>query len=459
MVPVTFFRDELRALGRLAAPVVAVQVGMMLMGTVDIMMLGRVSDQAIAAGALGNSITWGVMWFAVGILMSIDPLVSQSFGAGEHDAIKSHFSRAVVLAVLLSLPIAVILWWIGRLLPLAGHDRELAATTVVYLRGTVWGIPGFFLFVVQRQTLQAMSLIRPALFAIVVANVFNLIANYALVFGHFGLPAFGVRGSAWATSGSRWVMCLALLLAAAPVLRRYWDGWTTRLLRLRLYAQAFRIGLPIAVQVSLEIWVFSTVAVLMGSFGTAEVAGHQVALNLAAMTFMIPLGIAGAAATRVGNAIGRRDPEGARRSAVVSLVLGGSVMSLSALVLFSVPELLSRLYTSEVAVIAVANLLIPIAALFQVGDGLQVVAAGILRGAADTRFAAVNAFVGFWLVALPTGVFLAYGRGLGPVGLWLGLTVGLTVVALVLVLRVRHRLWSGGTVLSLDDPPSAGNGL
>ena len=413
----------------------------MLMGTVDVMMLGRVSDRAMAAGALGNAIGWGVMWFAIGILMSIDPLVSQSFGGGRHADIRSHFTRGVALAVALSVPVAAVIWWVGTLLPLVGHSPDLAASTVLYLRGIVFGIPGFFLFFVQRQTLQAMSLIRPALAAIAVANLFNVLANYALVFGHFGFPAFGVQGSAWATSGSRWVMCLAIFAAGSPVLRRYWDGLSRGLLAPAVYSQAFRIGIPIAIQVSLEIWVFSTVAVLMGSFGTAEVAGHQVALNLAAMTFMVPLGIAGAAATRVGNAIGRADPEGSRRSGIVSLFLGGSVMAVSALILFSFPDLLSRIYTSEPGVIAVAKLLIPIAALFQVGDGLQVVAAGVLRGAADTRFAAINAFVGFWLVAMPTGVWLAYWRGLGPVGLWLGLTVGLTLVAIVLVLRVRYRLW------------------
>ncbi len=440
--PPSALRRELRGVIRLATPVVAVQLGLMTMGTVDVLMLGRVSDLALGAGALGNAISFGIMWFGVGIVMSIDPLVAQAFGGERPSDISRYVSNGVVLAVLLSIPLSGLIWWSGPLLRHFGHDPDLVALVVSYQRGTVPGVVAFLLVVVMRQSLQAMSILKPALIAMAIANVFNVVANWALVFGNLGFEAYGVRGSAWATSAPRWVMCLCLAAAAWPILTRYWQlPSLRRCISPRTYAPFFRIGIPIAIQVSLEIWLFSTVAVLMGSLGTAEVAGHQIAINLASLTFMVPLGIAGAAATRVGNAIGRRDPTSARLSARVCLVLGVLVMCASATVFIVLPVPLSRLYTAEASVIAVSSVLIPIAGFFQIGDGLQVVAAGVLRGAADTRFAAFMAFLGFWVVGLPVGLSLTYLADWGPAGLWWGLTVGLSAVAVLLFWRVRQRLW------------------
>jgi MATE family multidrug resistance protein len=419
--------------------VVVVQLGTMLMGTVDTMMLGRVSEQALAAGALGHAVGTALLVLGIGILMAMDPLAAQAFGAGDRDGMAAQLVRGTVLALLLAVPISLAMAWIAGHLDLLGQQPELQVLAGSYLRWLVPGNAALLLFGVLRQFLQAKSLVRPAVIAIIVANLFNVVADWALIFGHLGLPRLEVMGSAIATSSSRWVLFLALLFAARPVLRPYWRRAQRAAVTLRGLWQMLRIGIPVGVQVGLEFFVFTTVALMMGNLGARELAAHQIAINLASLSFMVPFGISGAAATRVGNAIGRGDSEGARLSAAVSLFVGGGVMLIFGALFRLLPSTLARLYTSEPEVIALAALLIPIAGLFQVVDGTQVVGAGILRGAADTRFPAVSAFVGFWLVGLPFGSWLTYGRGMGPQGLWWGLTAGLATVALLLVIRIRVR--------------------
>ncbi len=450
----TLLKRETLAVVRLATPVALVQIGMMLMGTVDAMMLGRHSAVALAAGALGNSVSFGLITFPMGVLMALDPLVAQAYGADSHVRIGKHFKQGLILAAALSIPLSAIMWQTEGVLLLTGQKPEIAAYGAAYIRIIAAGNLPFLLFVVVRHTLQAMSLVRPAAIAIVVANLVNVMANYTLIFGHFGFPALGVVGSAWATSISRWVMLLTLVAAAAPRIRQYLAGSWSALLAMRALWQPLRLGIPIGVQVSLEMWLFAAVALLMGNLGARELAAHQIALTLAALAFMVPLGISGAAATRVGNAIGRRDMGGARRAAVICLGLGTAVMSVSALAFALAPEFLSRWFTLEAEVIAVAVLLLPVAAAFQIFDGLQVVAIGALRGAADTRFPAVIALVGYWFLGLPLAAFLAFRTDLGPRGLWWGLTLGLGSVGILVVARLWVRLRSPVTAVADQAPGS-----
>ncbi len=283
-------------------------------------------------------------------------------------------------------------------------------------------------------------MVRPAAAAIVLGNVLNVLGNYVLIFGHFGAPALGVAGSAYSTSLARWAMFLVLLAAGRRQLAPYWRGFhAAEALDLRRHLGLLRLGLPIGVHQSIEVLYFSTLALLVGRMGVVQLAGHQIAINLASLSFMVPMGIAGAAATRVGNAIGRQDMPGARRAAAACLLLGAGVMLVFAVLYALLPEPLARLYTPDPAVIAMTALLLPIAAVFQICDGLQVVAAGILRGAADTTLPAVLAVVGFWGVGLPAGWWLAYQAGLGAQGLWWGMNVAIFAVAAFLLLRIANR--------------------
>lgn len=433
------FKGELAAATRLAAPVAFVQLGMMLMGVVDTLMLGRLSATALAAGALGHICTVFLLMLGAGILAALDPLVAQAYGAGDRRAVGAHLQRGIVLAVGVSIPFGLVLWDVEGALRAFGQPEAVVVDAAAYARAIIWGLPAYYLFVAFRQPLQAMSVVRQAAAAIVFGNVLNVVVNWVLIFGHLGFPALGVRGSAWSTSISRWGMLVWLVLASRRQLASYWHGFTAEAMSLARYLRLLRIGLPIGIHQSIEVLLFSAVALLMGRMGVAALAGHQIAINLASLSFMIPLGISGAAATRVGNAIGRGDMPGARRAALACLLLGGGVMVVFAALFAAFPETLARLYTRDAATLAMAAALLPIAAVFQVFDGVQVVGTGVLRGAADTAYPAVLAFLGFWIVGLPSGWLLGFRFSQGATGLWWGLTIGLAAVAVLLLARIAAR--------------------
>ena len=437
-------RRELRALVRLALPVVVVQVGLTSMGLVDTLFVGRVSEQALAGVALGNIATFSLLCFGLGTLMALDPLITQALGAGDHPAVGRAIRRGLVLAVALSVPVSAVLLVVGPILTLLGQPTEIVPIAAAYARVSVLGVPAFFLFVVARQALQAMHLTRAIVVVVVVANVANALLDVALVFGRFGAPRLGAVGSAWATATSRWAMAVGLFVAAWPALRPHVLGgrgprvpWRRRLAPL---AAMLRLGAPIGGQYVLEIGTFTVVAVVMGWLGTRQVASHQVAIGLASFTFMIPMGISAAAGIRVGHAVGRADPAGARRAAGVSLACGGVVMTLCAATFLAIPRPLAALFTNQESVVDLAAKLIRVAGVFQVFDGLQVVAIGVLRGLGDTRTPIVVNLLGFVLVGLPVALLLGLRTSAGAVGLWWGLTVGLVVVAGVLLWRVARRL-------------------
>lgn len=432
-------RREFSEAVRLAVPVASVQLGIMLMGVVDTIMLGRLSAEALAAGALGHIVTVVLLMVGYGVITALDALIAQAYGAGDDRAIGDHLQRGAVMALGLTLPFSLALWDVRWVLRLLGQPPTVIDGAAAFARGIIWGIPAYLLFIVLRQTLQAMSVVRPAMVAIVFGNVANLAGNYLLIFGHFGFPALGVPGSAYSTSICRWAMFLYMLWASRHRLSRYWRGFDAAALAWRGYYLLLRIGIPIGLHNSVELLVFATVALLMGRMGIAELDGHQIAINLASLSFMVPLGISGAAAARVGNAIGRQDMPGARRSAAACLLLGAGVMVLFALLFALLPGPLARLYTSDRAVIAMAVTLLPIAAVFQVLDGAQVVAAGVLRGAADTTFPAVMAILGFWGIGFPFSWYLGFRAGWGPAGLWWGFTAGLAAVMLLYGLRIWLR--------------------
>ncbi|MBW2275949.1 MAG: MATE family efflux transporter [Deltaproteobacteria bacterium] len=430
----------MRAVSRIAAPAALAQLGMMFMGVVDTAMLGRFSANALAAGALGHNISMGVIILAQGVLMALDALVSQAWGAGDMRRVRQEFHSGVILALLLSVLTAALLWPLRGLFDLARQPPAVAAGAGIYTRAVIAGVPAYLLFVALRRGLQAMAVVRPTLVAIVAANVVNVAANYVLIFGHFGLPRLGVLGSGIATSISRWSMLLALLWLARSHLEplhlaRRWR-WPGR----GALKQFLRIGVPISVHTGVEFWMIAVIALMMGTLGTAELAGHQIALVLAAMTYMISLGISGAAAARVGHAVGAGDERRARVAAAVSVALATAVMSVGAAMFVLAPGPLSRFFTDEPEVLLVAGLLIPIAALFQVFDGIQVAATGALRGLADTRAPAIIAVLCYWLICIPFGLVLTFRMGVTPQGPWWGLSVGLAVSAVLLTWRLWRKM-------------------
>ncbi len=447
------WRQEVAAQLRLAIPVVVIQVGLMLMGVVDTMMMGRVSPTHMAGVSIGHTYSFVFLAFGLGVLQALDPIVSQAFGARDEEAISRATQRGIVLAVLLSLPVALLMVPARWALELMRQDPSHVPVAADYCRIMIVGLPAFLIFVALRQTLQAQHRMRSLLFTIVCANVINALLDWVLIFGNLGFPALGATGCAWATSISRWVQVFALLVFAWPLLRPHLVPVVRAVLAPGPLLRMLRLGVPIGVQFTLEIGAFSVVSILMGSLGSSKAAGHNVALNLASLTFMVPLGLSMAASVRVGNEVGRGAADSARRAARVALVGGIAFMACTSAMFLIVPGPLARIYTDEAAVIAVAAALIPLAGVFQVFDGIQVVSGGVLRGVAETRFPMLVHLVGFWLFGIPLGCYLAFAREGGPRGLWWGLVAGLAAVASVLIVRVRVRLSRALKRVRIDDEP------
>jgi MATE family multidrug resistance protein len=424
-----------RQLARLAAPVVATQLGTMMLGVVDALMVGRLGKEALAAASLGNVWVIGTMLVGMGLVLGMDPLVSQAHGARDRRRLGLAAQQGLAVALVVSLPTMLALAFTREGLLLLGQRPALAEMAHGYAVRQVPGVPAFLAFIALRQYLQNRGIVTPAMWVAVAANGVNAAANWLLIFGNWGLPALGVNGSALATSLTRifMVFALALWIRGRRLHEGAWIPWTREALRPRALVEVVRFGLPVAVQFGLEVWAFQFSTLMAGRLGAAALAAHAIVLNMASVSFMVPLGISIGTAARVGNLIGENRPAAAQRSAWIAMGMAATAMALSALLFVALRDALPRLYTPEVAVLGLGAGLLPIAAAFQLFDGLQVVGNGVLRGMGRTVPAAVFNLVGFYLLALPAGWFLTFRAGLGVAGVWWGLCIGLGTVAILLV--------------------------
>lgn len=395
-------------MARVAAPVVVINLAMQAMGVVDTLMVGRLGGEAIAAVALGNFYFHNVAIFGIGLLFVLDPIIAQAVGAGDQAAIARGVQRGLLLAlgigVLVMLALVPGEWLLGAL----DQPPEVVAETAVYARRRLLGVIPFLVFQVLRQSLQAIGTVRHVIVAAVVANGVNLLGNWMLVYGALGAPRLGVTGSGIATALAMWTMTLLLAVLAWPVLRQTIHPWRPESLAPGPLFRMLRLGVPIGTQWFFESFAFGLTAIFMGWMGTTSLAAHEIALNMAAFTFMVPLGISGAAAAVVGRAIGRGDLLAARRDAVAAIACGTGVMAVSAAAFIGAPAWLVARYTTETATAVLAASLIPLAGWFQVVDGLQAVTSGVLRGTGDTRVPALLHMVAFWGVGIPLGWWLGF---------------------------------------------------
>jgi MATE family multidrug resistance protein len=439
-------RTEARRLASLAVPVALAQLAIMGMGFVDLVVVGRVSVEAFAAVAIANPWQYGTLLFANGILMGLDPLVSQAHGAREGERAALALQQGIVLALLMS-PFVILAWtWTEEVLVLLGQDPALAHQAERFLLVQIPSVPFFLVYAALRQYLQGREIVRPVLWVVLLGNVVNALANWVLVFGHWGAPALGLVGSGLATSLTRIAMFGAglWLVLAFRLHEGAWLPWSRRAFEGAGLRALVAIGFPIAIQMSLEMWAFAGSNFIAGALGAESVAAHSLVMNLASITFMVPLGIAQGTAVRVGNLIGAGDLARAQRAAWLGIAMGALFMTLSAVGFVAGRELLPRLYTPEAVVIAAAAAILPIAGAFQVFDGTQSVASGVLRAMGRPGPAAAFNLVGYWLIALPIGGWLALRTDAGLPGLWWGLCAGLVVVAIGLVLLI----WRRGTTLA-----------
>jgi MATE family multidrug resistance protein len=434
----TPIRLELRALGRLAAPLAVAQAGQALMGVVDTAVVGRAGAVPLAGVGLGNALFFTIAVIGIGLMMGLDPLIAQAFGAGDAGRARRLLwqgaSLAVIAAAALALPLALLTL---TFVPF-GVDPAVAEVATTFVLWRLPGLPFLFLYVGGRAYLSAAGHTRPMVVATVVANLVNLPLGVLLVFGGTSLPewtgplrllpALGGAGAAIASSLSLVLQSAFLLAAVRAVAAPSLPAQARRPDRAEL-KRAVAVGLPAGLHMLVEVAFFSLASVLAARLGAEPMAAHQLALSLATLTFTVAVGIGNAGSIRVGTLVGARDRLGARRAGLTAFAAAGGYMACTGLLFLVAPGPLARLMTDDPAVAATAVPLLRVAAVFQVFDGLQGAGAGVLRGAGITRFTFVANVVGHWLLGAPALLFFVYGLGLGVVGLWWGFVVGLVAVA------------------------------
>jgi MATE family multidrug resistance protein len=405
----------------------------MSMGIVDTMMVGPLGPAAIGATGLGSGVFTAIAIFGMGLMLGLDALVSQAYGAGRQDECERWLGHGVWLALAAG-PLVTAASALAYLsLDQWGLHPDIHALVEDYLAVIAAGAWPLLLYAAFRRYLQGMHVVRPIMLALVSANLVNAAGNWVLIYGNLGLPALGVAGSAWATTAARVYMAGFLYVAIRklhrererPRVRVVFDSARIR----RLIA----LGFPAAAQITLEVGVFAAATALAGKLDPVSSGSHQIALNLAALAFMVPLGIASSGAVRVGHALGARDPARAAHAGWTALALSSALMLMIGAVFFLFPAPMLRAFTDDTRVLSIGVGLLHVAAAFQLFDGAQAVATGILRGTGETRTPMITNVLGHWVLGLPVGYLLCFHYGWGVIGLWIGLSVGLVSVSAILV--------------------------
>jgi MATE family multidrug resistance protein len=444
-------RRELFPMLRIAIPVVMAELGWMAMGVVDTIMVGPLGPQAISAAGVGNSMHIAFAIFGMGVLLGLDTLVSQAFGARNIRECHRLFFDGLSVAGLMALPIVALLAVVWFAIPSLGFHAAVEPLLESYFGIVILSTPFLLAYATCRRYLQGMHTVTPVMFALVTANLINAGANWTLIYGHLGFPALGVAGAAWATLVSRIYMLFVLLIAVWVVDKKrtreagedehkesLWHvDWHFDIARLR---RLLALGVPAASQYTAEVGVFALATALSGMLDPISSASHQIALNMAGVAFMIPLGMGSAGAVRVGHAVGAGDRARAAAAGWTAILLGTGFMVASGLAFVVMPEELIRLFSQDPNVLRVGTSLLLLAAVFQLFDGIQGVITGTLRGLGDTRTPMIVNLLAHWLVGLPIGYTLCFLLGWGVYGLWIGLSLGLIIVGVILLYVWTHKI-------------------
>ena len=430
------FLREVRTVLALAVPVALAELGWVSMSVVDTVMVGDLGPEAIGAIAIGSSAFYAFGIFGLGLMLGLDTLVSRAFGAGDrHDCHRS-LAAGIYLAAILAPLLMVLFWLMPTMFDAAAIQPRVSVPAAVFLRTLSFSTLPLLLYGAFRRYLQATGLAGPVTFALVSANLVNWLCNWILIYGNWGAPALGVKGSAVATVIARLYMATLLgvsiwyfehdrVPSARDIVRR--PDWPRLALLIRL-------GFPAAMQILLEVGAFGATAFLAGRLAAVALAAHQIAVNVASVSYMVPLGISSAAAVTVGHALGKDNPALARYHGFIALGIAVAFELCSAAVLLLFPRQILQLYTNDGGVIETGIALLGLAAAFQLFDGLQAVATGALRGLGNTRTAMLVNLCGYWVLGLPLGYVLCFRNGYGVFGLWIGLTLALIVIAVILSL-------------------------
>ena len=435
--------DELVETLRLAVPMMLTQLGQIAMMTTDLALIGRLGEDAVAAAALAHTVYFISFTFGLGLVAAVSPLAAQAFGAGDVRRIRRALRVGLWVALMISLPMMASPLYGEQILLALGQAPHSAALAQRYLSGLAWGIAPALGFIALRGMMSAVNRPQPPLWITLAAIPANAVLVYFLIHGRFGLPELGLLGAGLATTlvnFGTFFAALGIVAFRKPFADYHPLAHLWRIDR-PLMRQLLAIGAPISFSLLMEYGLFSSAALLMGLIGTAALAAHQIALQVTAVLFMIPLGIGMAATVRVGHAFGRNEPAAVRRAGLVAAWLGIALVAALTLAIVLGRYALARLFfgsgeTSEVTVELTATLLL-VGATFFIADGLQTIMGGALRGLNDTRMTLLFAIIGYWCVGFPTAWVLAFNAGLGAIGVWIGLSLGTYVYAALLILRFR----------------------
>jgi MATE family multidrug resistance protein len=432
---------------RMAAPLALAELGWMAMGTVDTIMAGPLGAAAIGAGSLGGMLFYPIVISGAGVLLGMDTLVAQSFGADNPRDCRRTLVDGLWLATAIGAPLAAALLATLPILRAVGINPHVMAPLTGYVEALLWGILPLLWFTAFRRYLQAVNIVKPITFALVSANIVNVLGNYVLMYGHCGFRAMGLRGSGYSTSIARLYMAGVLLAAVAWRERQAILGisWAWNAVRIRRLAG---LGIPAAMQMAVEGAVFGLVTVFAARLDEASLAAHGIAINVISTTYMVPLGIGSAAAVRVGQAVGRKDPRGAAAAGWSAVLLSTLFMGAAGVALWVVPKWILEIYTHDSQVIRIGVTLLRIAAFFELFDGFQTVTTGALRGLGDTRTPMLAHFGGYWMVGLPLAYVLCFSLRWGASGLWVGLLAALILIGTALLAVWRRRI--GGLFARLE---------
>lgn len=426
---------------KLAYPVIIGQLGIIMMGVVDSMMVGQLGPIPLAAASLGNSLIFIILIIGIGSSIVVSPLVAILVGAKRYDECGIYFRQSLFVNILMSFMMIMIILVGVNFIYLLNQPDEIIELTITYM--VIVGLSAFPLMVYQtyKQFIEGLSVMKPAMVISLLANIINVFANWILIFGKFGFPELGIAGAAWATFASRVFMALAMMFYVMinSRFKQYDVNFHFRGLDFKVIKKIVSLGLPSGFQYFFEVGAFSFAVIMIGWIGANELAAHQIAINLASISFMAVLGISQAASIRVGNAMGEQSIYKIRKAGFTGIFLGASTMFLAGVTFIILNEFLPTLYISDKNVIEIASRLIIIAALFQLSDGTQAVGIGILRGLTDVKGPTIITFIAYWVISLPIAYMLAFNFNLGVDGVWYGLLIGLTASAIMLTARFNYK--------------------
>ena len=436
-----FLKKEIVNTLTLAYPVIIGQLGLIMMGVVDSIMVGRLGAVPLAAASLGNSLIFLILIIGIGSSIVISPLVAISVGAKKFSECGVYFRQSLLVNIMLSFVMILIIIIGINFISYLNQPSEVAELAIIYIVIVGFSAIPLMIYQTYKQFIEGLSVMKPAMIITLAANLINAFANWILIFGNLGFPKLGLAGAAWATFLSRGFMAILIMLYVMKNKRfdQYDVTFHFKGINFPVIKKILRLGLPSGFQYFFEVGAFSFAVIMIGWIGADELAAHQIAINLASISFMAILGISQAASIRVGNALGEKDIAKIRKVGFTAITLGAVIQSLSGIIFISFNHFLPQLYINDKTVISIASELLIIAALFQISDGTQGVGIGVLRGLTDVKGPTLITFIAYWVISLPVGYLLGFIFNLGVYGVWIGLLIGLTVSAVMLTLRFNYK--------------------